>query len=102
VTEADETHLLRVVETATDSDGRPSTASTSAPTSAVAEISLMPTITAGTDTQQNGNNKSSVTFIVTFAEAVATVGTNDFTLFGTANTGGTAPSISSITGTGAS
>jgi len=40
VTEADETHVLRVVETATDSDGGPSATSTSAPTSAVADITL--------------------------------------------------------------
>jgi hypothetical protein len=36
VTEADESHVLRVVETATDKDGGPTTASTSNPTAAVA------------------------------------------------------------------
>ena len=42
VTEADETHLLRVVETATDADGGPTTTSTSSPTSAV--IDATPTL----------------------------------------------------------
>src|SRR5229473_596479 len=40
VTEADESHLLRVVETATDADGGPSTTSTSAATSSVTDITL--------------------------------------------------------------
>src|SRR5205823_342749 len=43
VTEADETHLLRLIETATDSDGGPSTTSTSAPTAAV--LDAAPTVT---------------------------------------------------------
>ncbi|WP_210242711.1 hypothetical protein [Mesorhizobium sp. B2-4-17] len=98
--EADEGHFLRVVETATDADGGPSTTSTSAATTAVTEISLMPTITAGT--HSNTGNSGQVTFIVTFSEAVATVVAGDFTLFGTATTGGNAPTISSVTGTGAS
>src|SRR4029077_5414489 len=38
--EADEGHLLRVVETATDSDGGPNTTSTSAATGAVSDITL--------------------------------------------------------------
>src|SRR5262249_20566812 len=46
----------------------------SAATSAVIDISPKPTITAGIHTV-NGNN-GHVTFIVTFPEAVATVGTN--------------------------
>src|ERR1700740_3363238 len=40
VAEADEGHVLRVVETATDADGGPSTTSTSAATSAVSDIPL--------------------------------------------------------------
>jgi hypothetical protein len=40
VIEADEGHVLRVVETATDADGGPATTSTSAPTSAVSDITL--------------------------------------------------------------
>jgi hypothetical protein len=98
--EADEGRFLRVVETATDSDGGPSTTSTSNPTAAVTEISLMPTITAGTHTV-SGNN-GHVTFIVTFPEAVATVGTNDFTLFGTATGSASPPTIASVSGSGAS
>src|SRR6202043_19885 len=38
VVEADETHVLRVVETATDSDGGPTTTSTSAPTGNVVDV----------------------------------------------------------------
>ena len=100
VTEADETHVLRVVETATDSDGGPSTTSTSAVTAAVTEISLLPTITAGTHTV-SGNN-GHVTFIVTFPEAVGTVVVGDFTLFGTATGSTNPPTIASISGSGAS
>jgi hypothetical protein len=51
VTEADESHLLRVVETATDSDGGPSTTSTSAPTAAVAEVT--PTVSITGTAQKN-------------------------------------------------
>src|SRR5262249_56530396 len=40
VTGANETHQLRVVETATDSDGGPTVTSTSAATSAVDDITL--------------------------------------------------------------
>jgi hypothetical protein len=47
VAEGDEGALLRVIETATDGDGGPSTTSTSAATALVTEISLQPTITAG-------------------------------------------------------
>ena len=55
VTEADETHLLRVVETATDSDGGPATTSTSAPTTAVTDITLAFTTAASiTGTAQEG------------------------------------------------
>ena len=98
MTEADETHVLRVVETATDSDGGPSTTSTSAPTAAVTDITLLPTITAGSD---NPNILTgTVTFNVTFAEAVATVVTGDFTLFGTATTSLVPASITSVTGSG--
>jgi hypothetical protein len=43
-----------------------------------------------------------VTFIVTFPEAVATVGTNDFTLFGTATGSSSPPTIASVSGSGAS
>ncbi len=101
VKEADEGAVIRVVETATDSDGGPTTTSTSAATSAVTDISLLPTITAGTNTQVSGNAWQ-VTFNVTFPEAVATVGTNDFTLFGTATTSSSPPSIASISGSGTS
>src|SRR5205823_1329144 len=38
--ESDESHLLRVVETASDSDGGPPTTSTSAATTAVSDITL--------------------------------------------------------------
>src|SRR5262249_58601184 len=40
VTEANETHQIRVVETATDSDGGPSVTSISAATAAVTDITL--------------------------------------------------------------
>src|SRR5262249_59423060 len=42
VTEANETHQIRVVETATDSDGGPSVTSISAATPAVPDINLAP------------------------------------------------------------
>ncbi len=55
VTEADETHVIRVVETATDADGGPTTTSTSAPTAAVTDITLAFTTAASiTGTAQEG------------------------------------------------
>src|SRR5204862_224453 len=55
VVEADEGHLLRVLETATDSDGGPSTTSTSASTAAVSDIALAFTTAASiSGTAQEG------------------------------------------------
>src|SRR5207248_1468167 len=94
VQEADEGNQLRVHVTSSGGSAD------SAATSAVIETSLIPTITPGIHTV-NGNN-GHVTFIVTFPEAVATVGTNDFTLFGRATGSSPPPTIASVSGSGAS
>jgi len=94
VREADEGNQLRVHVTSSGGSAD------SATTSAVIETSLIPTITPGIHTV-NGNN-GHVTFIVTFPEAVATVGTNDFTLFGRATGSSPPPTIASVSGSGAS
>ena len=75
--EADEGKFIKVVETATDSDGGPSTTSTSAATAAVAEASLVPNITA------TSNTHGTATFHVNFAVAMSGVTSSDFTLFTT-------------------
>src|SRR6202043_2960214 len=73
VTEADETHVLRVVETATDSDGGPSTTSTSAPTAAVSDITLAFTTTASiSDTAQEGQVLSAVNGTLNDSDASVT------------------------------
>src|SRR5207248_2766277 len=86
VVEADEGHLLRVVETATDSDGGPSTTSTSAPTGAVADQAIRVSITVASNTGTNGTNKATAVFTVTFTEPVTGVTTADFVLFGSETT----------------
>src|SRR5262249_15054623 len=73
VTEADETHLLRVVETATDSDGGPPTTSTSAPTAAVSDITLAFTTPAAiTGTAQEGQVLSAVNGTLNDSDAAVT------------------------------
>jgi Major Vault Protein repeat domain len=73
VVEADEGHLLRVVETATDSDGGPATTSTSAPTSAVTDIPLAFTTAASiTGTAQEGQMLTAVNGTLNDSDAAVT------------------------------
>jgi VCBS repeat-containing protein len=97
-TEADEGLHIRVMETATDSDGGPSTTSTSAATAAVAEAALVPSITAGTNT--SGSQNGTATFIVKFAVPVAGVTSADFVPFSTGS-GTTTGDIIAVSGSGA-
>jgi hypothetical protein len=92
VREADETHLLRVVATATN-DNNVKISATSAPTVAVTDMPLAPAILAGTNT--SGSPNGTATFTVLFAEAVTGLTKADFSVFGTANSG-TTPTIQSV------
>src|SRR5207302_1200356 len=67
VVEADEGHLLRVVETATDADGGPSTTSTSTPTGTVSAIALASTPPASSNgTAQDGQGLTAVSGTLSF------------------------------------
>src|SRR5207248_541750 len=69
--EADEGHLLRVLETATDSDGGPSTTSTSASTAAVSDIALAFTTAASiSGTAQEGQVLTAVNGTLNDSDAV--------------------------------
>src|SRR6202043_3787180 len=73
VTEADESHLLRVVETATDADGGPSTTSTSAPTASVTDITLAFTAVASIrGTAQEGQVLTAVNGTLNDSDAAVT------------------------------
>src|SRR4029077_2323849 len=71
--EADEGHLLRVVETATDSDGGPSTTSTSAATGPVSDITLAFTSQASiSGTAKEGSVLSAVNGTLDDSDAAVT------------------------------
>ena len=73
VVEADEGHLLRVVETATDSDGGPATTSTSAPTATVSDITLAFTTAASiTGAAQEGRVLTAVNGTLNDSDAAVT------------------------------
>src|SRR5204862_325839 len=73
VVEADEGHLLRVVETATEADGGPSTTSTSAPTGAVSDITLAFTTAASiSGTAQEGQVLTAVNGTLNDSDAAVT------------------------------
>src|ERR671923_42656 len=87
--ESDEGATLRVVETATDSDGGPPTTSTSAATSAVSDITLAFTTAASiTGTAQEGQTLSAVDGTLNDSDAAVTG--YQWTRDGTAITGATA------------
>jgi hypothetical protein len=90
--EGDEGAQIEVVATATNDNGVKASA-TSTPTLAVTDVTLTPTIVAGTNTA--GKPTGTATFTVTFAEAVTGLTAADFSIFGTANSG-TPPTIQSV------
>ncbi|WP_201455999.1 beta strand repeat-containing protein, partial [Bradyrhizobium macuxiense] len=69
VTEADETHVLRVVETATDSDGGPTVTSTSAATSAVIDITPTLSTPVISGTAQEGQVLTATAAVANDADA---------------------------------
>jgi hypothetical protein len=73
VTEADETHLIAVVESATDSDGGPSTTSTSAAVGPVSDIALaFATVASISGNAQEGQTLTAVNGTLNDSDAAVT------------------------------
>ncbi len=96
--EADEGKTLQVVVSYSDPGNTGGIESITKSAGTIQEISLMPTITNGTNTA--GNPSGTATFNVIFAESMTGMTTADFTLFSTGTGTITGDTIAAVSGAG--